>query len=246
MIKELEDYTWFPKVFRKWQLQFVGNVSIWTSLYKPLATVLQQMIDENKLNALQDVCSGSGIPAVYIHQQLSTKVPMLLTDKYPDSEFKNQPGIFYSVNAVDVMELQPVENTGYTMFNAFHHFSAVQQKALLQKMADNKTPVLIAEILEPGVLNVVKIIFTATIVQLLTAPFVQPFSWWRLLFTYILPVNLFTVAYDGVISVIRSKTVAQYKETLQSISTPSYIITVNTINNWKGNVVYIKGQPTNK
>ncbi len=246
MIKELEDYTWFPKVFRKWQLQFVGNISVWTRLYNPLATVLQQMIEENKLVALQDVCSGSGEPAVNMQQQLKATIPVLLTDKFPDSAFTNQQGIFYAANAVDVMELQPVENTGYTMFNAFHHFSTAQQKALLQKMADNKAPVLIAEILEPGVLNVVKIIFTATIVQLLTAPFVKPFSLQRLLFTYIIPVNLFTVAFDGVISVVRSKTAAQYKEALQSVSTQSYNITVNTINNWKGNVVYIKGEPTNK
>jgi len=246
MIKELEDYTWFPEIFRRWQLEFVGNISVWTQLYKPVALVLGQMITDNKLNALQDVCSGSGIPAVYIHQQLNTTIPLLLTDKYPGSAFKNKPGVFYSLNPADVLELQPVANTGYTMCNAFHHFPAAVQKAFVQKMVDNNVPVLIAELLEPGLWNVIKIIFTATVIQLLTAPFVKPFSLLRLLFTYIIPVNLFTVAYDGVISVLSSKTAAQYTGLLNNISTQSYRITVNRVNNWKGNLVYIKGKPINK
>src|SRR5882762_3025476 len=158
MLKELEDYSWFPKSLRRWQLEFVGTVSVWTKLYQPLATILQQMIDDNKITALQDLCSGSGIPAVYIQRQLDTKIPMLLTDKYPEMNFENKPGIVYSLHPADVVAMQPVENVGYTMFNAFHHFSAAQQKVFVQKMAENNTPVLIAEILEPGVFNVLKII----------------------------------------------------------------------------------------
>jgi hypothetical protein len=245
MIKELEDYTWFPKALRRWQLQFVGAVSVWTKLYQPLTAIVQQLIDENKLVALQDVCSGSGKPAVYVHQQLKATMPLLLTDLFPEEQFVNQPGIAYSLQTVDALQMETVNHTGYTMFNAFHHFNEMQQRVIIQKMADAKAPVLIAEILEPGIFNVIKIIFTATIVQLLTAPFVQPFSPARLLFTYIIPVNLFTVAYDGVISVVKSKTVAQYNNVLKGISTRSYSISVNRLNNWKGNVVYIKGSPIN-
>lgn len=246
MLKELEDYSWFSKTLRRWQLEFVGNISVWTKLYQPLATILQQMIDENNITALQDVCSGSGIPAIYIQQQLTEKIPLLLTDKYPEMNFENKPGIVYSLHPADMLAMQPVEHTGYTMLNAFHHFSAQEQKAFVQKMAENKAPVLIAELLGPGLFNVLKIIFTAIIIQLFTAPFVKPFSLLRLLFTYIVPVNLFTVAYDGVISVLRSKTAVQYNELLKDVSTQSYHITVYAVNNWKGNLVYIKGEPTNK
>ena len=243
-MQELEDYTWFPKIFRRWQLEFVGNISVWTKLYQPLATELQQMADTNTITALQDVCSGSGMPAIYVYAQLNTIKPMLLTDRYPVANFKNKSLLTYCLDPVDVLEMQPKENIGYSMFNAFHHFSFAQQKEWMQKMAANNAPVLIAEILEPGVLNVIKIFFAATIVQLFTAPFVKPFSLLRLLFTYIIPVNIFTVAYDGIISVFKSKTAAQYKELLKDISSQSYHITVSTINNWKGNLVYIKGEPT--
>ncbi len=243
MIKELEDYNWFPAALRRWQLAFVGSVSIWTKLYQPLAPVLQQMINSNKIFSLQDNCSGSGRPAIYVREHLAVKIPLLLTDKYPALDFEIKPGITYSLNTVDVLEMLPSENIIYTMYNAFHHFSPVQQKALVKKMAEHNAVFLIAEILTPGWRNLVKIIFTTTFLQLLTAAFVKPFSLPRLFFTYIIPVNLFTVTYDGIISVLRSKTGKEYSDLLQHISNQSYSITVNTVNNWKGDVVYIKGGP---
>ena len=245
MIKELEDYNWFPAALRRWQLQFVGNISVWTKLYWPIAPVLQQMIDKNKLTKLQDTCSGNGMPAVYVHGHLTTKIPVLLTDKYPVTAFENKSGIVYSFDPVDVLKIQPEANTVYTMYNAFHHFPAGQQKEWVKKMAEGKAVFLIAEILTPGLLNLLKIFFTTTIIQLLTAPLVKPFSLPRLFFTYIIPVNLFTVTYDGIISVIRSKTVKEYHDLLQDIVNPAYSITINTINNWKGDLVYIKGEPVN-
>ncbi len=246
MLKELEDYNWFPKILRRWQTEFIGSVVIWTNLYKPLVPVLNKMITENTIISLQDCCSGSGTPAMYIHKQLAVQLPVLLTDKYPDESFENKPPVIYSIHSVDVLQMQPVENVLYTMYNAFHHFSAEHQHCILQKMAANKIPFLIAELLEPGFINIVKIFFTATLGQIFTAPLVQPFSLSRLFFTYIIPVNLFTITYDGIISVLKSKTVKQYKMMVESISTQNYTITVSKINNIKGNVIYIKGEPKNK
>lgn len=246
MIKELEDYSWFPKKLRRWQMEFIGSIAVWTKLYQPLVQVLQQIIEQNKITALQDLCSGSGIPAINIHNKLTSKIPMLLTDKFPDTSFINKPGINYLLKPVDVLELDTEHGTIYTMYNAFHHFTAAQQQEMVQNLANKQAPFLIAEILEPGWLNGIKIFFTTTIIQFLTAPWVQPFSLARLFFTYIVPVNLFTVTYDGIVSVLKSKTAVQYGKLLKNISNQSYAITVHTVNNWKGNLVYIKGVPTNK
>ena len=75
--------------------------------------------------------------------------------------------------------------------------------------------------------------------------FVKPLSFARLFFTYIIPINLITVTYDGIVSVLKSKTVRHYETLLKNSSTQTFTITVNSIKNWKGNVVYIKGQPIN-
>lgn len=241
MLKELEDHDWFPATLRRWQMDFIGNVAVWTQLYKPLVPVLDKLIADNTSTRLQDVCSGSGMPAIFIHNKLNNKIPMLLTDKYPVSA-RSDSRVAYANDPVDINELQPSADTVYTMYNAFHHFSTGQQNELVEKFSRNKTPFLFAEVLEPGVFRIIKIFFTGTIGQLLAAPFVKPFSLARLFFTYIIPVNLFTVTYDGIISVIRSKTVDQYATQFATISTFSFKISVSRLNNWKGNVVYIKGE----
>jgi hypothetical protein len=243
MIKELEDYSWFPAKLRRWQLEFVGHMSVWTKLYKPLAPVIDKMISNNQISAMQDCCSGSGIPAVYIHQQLQTAIPLLLTDKFPDESFVNKPTVIYAAQPVDILQMQTAKMVMYTMFNAFHHFTAAQQKQILQQFVAGNSPFVITEILEPGFLNAVKIFFTGTLLQLFAAPFVQPFSFTRLFFTYIIPVNLFTVTYDGIISVVRSKTSKQYEELFKNMGSNNFVINVGKQKNWKGNLVYIKGEP---
>jgi hypothetical protein len=129
------------------------------------------------------------------------------------------------------------------MYNAFHHFEPVQQTVLVKKMVLNKNAFIFAEIMEPGILTVIKILFTTTILQIILAPFIKPFSWLRLFFTYIIPVNLFTVSYDGVISVLKSRSSVDYHHRLSGLSTAEFEVTVRRFPNWKGAVVCITGNP---
>lgn len=243
MLKELEDYNWFPAGLRRWQMEYIGYAVCLFKLYQPLVQVLEEMISGNRSVVLQDTCSGSGMPAMYVYNRLSSKLPVMLTDKYPYSAFKNAPLVMYSAFTADITRLHPSKGTLYTMYNAFHHFSGDEQKGIVNKMAENGSPFLIAEILEPGVLTFIKVIFTTTILQLLTAPFVKPFSLKRLLFTYIIPVNIFTVTYDGIVSVLKSASARQYRKLFAGISTNAYTVTVNKVNRITGTVIYIKGEP---
>jgi hypothetical protein len=246
MLKELEDYKWFPATLRRWQMDYIGNISKWLNLYKPLLPVIECMLKRNEVELLQDTCSGNGFAAMYVKDHLKIKLHLLLSDKYPDSGFENLPGIEYALHPLDLLALKPVEKVLYTMFNAFHHFTDIQQAQIYNKMADNNCPFLFVEILEPGFINLCKIIFTTTILQLLLVPFVKPFSWLRLLFTYIIPLNLFTICWDGIISVLKSKPVMKYEEQFKNLATGSFTVTVNKISNWKGNIIYIKGEPANQ
>lgn len=101
--------------------------------------------------------------------------------------------------------------TYYTMFNAFHHFSDPMKRELVKRMREAKSPVIIAEILQPTVLCLLNVIAMTTIGCILLTPFIRPFSFGRLFFTYVLPVNILTITADGVISVFKSRSVKQYK-----------------------------------
>jgi hypothetical protein len=67
------------------------------------------------------------------------------------------------------------------------------------------------EILQPTVFCLLKIFFTTSIGSLLLTPFILPFSLRRLFFTYIIPVNILTISLDGILSVLKSRSVKQYQ-----------------------------------
>jgi hypothetical protein len=166
----------------------------------------------------------------------------ILSDKYPDSSVKDDQ-VTYIKTSTDALALVPQPGVCYSMYNAFHHFSSGEQQALIRKMAANSNAFLFAEILQPGILTMIRIIFAATILQLFTAPFIKPFSLKRLFFTYVLPVNLLTVLYDGIISVSKSRSFKYYCRLLEDISDNNFAVSVGQSNNWKGALIFIKGNP---
>ncbi len=243
MIKELEDYNWFPQVLRRFQGDFIGSIACWFHLYRPLLPVLQKLMHATKTTRIQDLCSGSGLTAMYMQRQLTGADSMILSDKFPPAQFPYTARLAYLKEATDILPLEPHQGVCYTMFNAFHHFSDAEQEHIIDKMAASGSTFLFAEILEPGVLSFINVILATTVGQLLLMPFVRPFSLLRLCFTYIIPVNLFTILYDGIISVIRSKRVSKYRELLKTRAVPGYAIVINKIKNPSGGLVYLQGQP---
>jgi hypothetical protein len=246
MIKELEDYDWFPALFRRFQLDFIGSIVQWTNLYKPLQPVLQQLVNQHRPAAIQDLCSGSGLPPQALVKELEQPPVLLLSDKFPDVSFKNTQHITYINESTDVLSNTPNPAYCYTLFNGFHHFTAAQQQALVTKMKTAGSPFLFAEVLEPTPLTFVNVVFSSTIVQVLVAPFIKPFSLLRLFFTWILPVNIITVLYDGIISVFKSKTARQYRRLFEGIGDEDYMVSVERTGGIKAAITYIKGTPVKK
>jgi len=243
MIKELEDYSWFPRLLRRYQAEYIGSTVKWLAVYRPLVSDLEQLVGSTQPQFIQDLCSGSGIPAIYMQDHVKNIPQTILSDKFPDPSFKDDANLTYLKKSIDVIWLIPDPQVCYTMYNAFHHFSSDQQKELVSKMAVRKSSFLFAEILQPGILTLLRIIFAATILQLITAAFVKPFSLKRLFFTYIIPVNLLTVLYDGIISVFKSRPASYYRRLLEDISDNDFVVTVGQYKNWKGTLIFIKGNP---
>ena len=243
MMKELEDYSWFPTVFRRYQADYIGSTVKWLSVYRPVARELEQLVVATRPLFIQDLCSGSGIPALYMQHQVKNIPQTMLSDKYPDRAFKDNLQLVYIRESTDALVLLPQPCLCYTMYNAFHHFSSDQQKELVGKLAASKNAFLFVEILQPGILSMIRVVFASTILQLVTAPFVKPFSLKRLFFTYVIPVNLLTVLYDGIISVFKSRSAKYYRKLVQDISSYEFEISVGQYNNWKGALIFIKGNP---
>jgi hypothetical protein len=100
----------------------------------------------------------------------------------------------------------------YTMFNAFHHFNEEDQNTIVSKIINANSKAYIVEILEPTIFTAIKVLFATSVGVLLFTPFVKPFSIGRLFFTYVIPMNVFTITYDGILSTIKSKSKSTYQK----------------------------------
>lgn len=238
-LKELEDYPWFPSYLRKMQLEYVGWISIRLKLYQPLIDELKRFSSTQ----WNDLASGSGWPAFYL-QKNAAQLQYTLSDLYPDSvsdEVKKHVEIINE--PLNLIDFQPEAGKQYSIFNAFHHFTSEQQVALIKKMKDNKAICVIAEVLEPTLLCFLQVTLAAFILQPLTAWAIKPFSIVRVITTYIIPVQLITVAWDGWLSVFKSKTVEQYESLFKTLSDHRYTIEIKRIKQLQGNLIVILAQP---
>jgi hypothetical protein len=239
-LKELEDYPWFPSYLRKMQLEFVGWISVQLKLYRPVLDEMKKFPHKN----WTDLASGSGWPAFYLQKNASHQVHYTLSDLYPDSvsnEVKKQVEV--ALEPLNLMEFQPESEKQYSIFNAFHHFTSEQQKQLINKMKEAKASCIIAEVLEPTWICFLQVTLAAFIVQPLTAWAIKPFSIERIITTYLIPIQLITVAWDGWLSVLKSKTVKQYKELLSDFADHQYSIEIKRIQQLQGNLIIIIAQP---
>lgn len=239
-LKELEDYPWFPSNLRKMQLEYVGWISVQLKLYRPL---LKEIIKFHS-NQWIDLASGSGWPAFYLQKNASHQIHYTLSDLYPDSvsnEVKKQ--IEVEREPLNLIDFQPETRKQYSLFNAYHHFSSAQQKQLIKKMKEANASCIIAEVLEPSLLSFIQVTLAAFMVQPLTAWAIRPFSILRMITTYLIPIQLVTVAWDGWLSVFKSKTAKHYKELVCEFSDHQYSIEVKRIQQLQGNLIVIIAQP---
>lgn len=211
-MKELEDFDWFPSVLRNFQTEFIGFVVDRFDVYDVFIQHLKT-IQLSKL-PMTDLCSGSGEPALSIFRKSNCFSRLILTDKFPNALNVQDDDIYYDMQSIDVLKMAFQPNAYYTMFNAFHHFKDEDKVTIAQNLQSSGATAFIVEILEPTVFCFLKICFMTTIGCLVLTPFMRPFSLKRLLFTYLLPINLLTITFDGIVSVFKSRSVKQYQDLL--------------------------------
>jgi len=214
---ELEDLTWFPHTIRDLATDYLHFMETRFALHKPVVPLLRAMIGDPKTSCVVDLCSGGGGPVSAIYEALAAdgiSVQFTLTDKYPNIaaferlSSQHPSGVRYIVAPVDASDV-PENLPGLrTMFNAFHHFAPTSARLVLQNAVQARQPVGIFEIPERSLLMMIPFLFTPIYVALAT-PFIQPFKWKRLLWTYLIPMVPLTCWWDGLVSSFRAYTVAE-------------------------------------
>jgi hypothetical protein len=208
---ELEDLPGFPALLRRQQVEFIGWLVDRCGIYAPVVPLVATTLAQLGRDQVTDLGSGSGGPIHFLLRDTRlAQVRFLLTDRFPSASATDEPiastthggRLRWHAEPVDALAPQAPGHGPVTLFNAFHHFTPDQQRQLLRAHADRG--VLIFEVLQPSLSTFLKILITTTLGQLLLAPFVRPFRWERILFTYLVPLNLITIPWDGLVSVLRS------------------------------------------
>jgi hypothetical protein len=144
---------------------------------------------------------------------------------------------------LNLVEFHPQTGKQYSIFNAFHHFTSGQQIELIKKMKAADASCVIAEVLEPSFLCFIQVTIAAFVLQPLTAWALRPFSFLRMITTYLIPIQLITVAWDGWLSVLKSKRENQYEDLLSGLTDNHYSIEVKRIKQIQGYLIVIIAKP---
>ena len=113
--------------------------------------------------------------------------------------------IEYRRTSVDARAV-PRELTGLrTLFNGFHHFKPEDARAILLDAAHAGQPIAIFEASRRTFKTMLLVLLLPLFVWI-TTPFMRPFLWKRLLFTYPLPCVPLICLWDGFVSQLRAYT----------------------------------------
>jgi hypothetical protein len=208
---ELEDQPWFPRVLRDAgtaYLEFAARVAGHSAA---LAPKLEQALARAGEKRIVDLCSGGAGPIAEVVDVLAargTEVHALLTDFYPNEGSLARVAA-RSAGRID-WEREPVDATHVprrlaglrTIFNAFHHFRPELARSIVADAAESGRSIAIFEMVGRDPIPMLGILF-APLTFALALPFLRPFRWLWIPFTYLLPILPLFVLWDGIVSCLR-------------------------------------------
>lgn len=192
-------------MLRQMQTEYIGWMVRFFRIYRRVPGLTRQHLPERFMKTWQDIGSGSGGPIALLARTSEWEsVSFTLSDLYPQEAHGLPDNCVYLQEPVDARQLQIPAPASISFFNAFHHFHAAEQRGIIDRQLRAGNAVVVAEILQPDLLCFLRILLATTLGQTLLCPLVKPFRWKRLLLTWLLPVNLITVTWDGLVSVMKS------------------------------------------
>ena len=227
---ELHDQPWFPPSIRD---EITDALQFGLSLlnaYAPIGPLLHSAIASARSQSIVDICSGGGGPWIYLSRKLwgpAQAIHVCLTDKYPNVRAfqrlsaNSQDRITFSPEPVDAMNV-PGELKGFrTIFTSFHHFSPEQARAVLQNAVDEGQNIGIFEMTRRSFLAIA-VMFPWALMPLFFTPWIRPFRWSRLLWTYLIPVVSFVFLFDGIVSCLRTYRPEELRAMVEKVNANEY------------------------
>lgn len=212
---EFHDQPWYPPVLRSALTEWLRALWEYSKAATVIAPILLRVIRETGAQQVIDLCSGGSGPMIPIQRELEARgvlVPILATDKFPNSTVmaalskKTGGRVTGKSESLDATKL-PDSLTGLrTLFNSFHHFGPELARQILADAYRKRQPIAVFEVTDRAASKVV-LSFPASFIGVYLLLFkMRPWrpSWWFL--TWILPVLPLSIAWDGLVSHLRTYT----------------------------------------
>jgi hypothetical protein len=253
---EIHDQDWCPRTVRDGETDYLQFVIATTKPYAAMVPILAAALQRTGTRQVLDLCSGAAGPWLWLQPVLAERgvsVSVRLTDKYPNLEafrrsnrLTHQSISYYSQSA-DATRV-PEELTGFrTMFSAFHHFNPEQARAVLADAVHKRQGIAVFEGTQHSVLAMLLMLFVPLMVLLMT-PFIRPFRWSRLLWTYLFPLLPLIVLFDGLVSCLRTYNVEELRQLVAKLDANDYHWDIGTVKSTAGPIpiTYLIGVPNEK
>lgn len=209
---EVDDQPWLPRSVRD---GFTDYLRFMTTHARPYQAVVEPLADALRVSGattVVDLASGGGGPWPQLRGELARRgveIDVVFTDRYPNlgaaDALAAQPELTYHREPVDARDV-PADLRGFrTMFSAFHHFEPHDAVAILRDAAEQGDGIAIVEAVRRSAAALALAPFVPLPMMVL-APFIRPFRWSRLAWTYAFPLIPMALAFDALASVRKAYT----------------------------------------
>lgn len=253
---EIHDQDWCPRAIRDAETDYLQFVIAKTKPYAAVVPMLATALQRTGTRRVLDLCSGAGGPWFWLQPVLAEQglsVSVCLTDKYPNVgavgplSRRANLAIGYHPQPVDATRV-PDELAGFrTMFSAFHHFRPEEARGVLADAVQKRQGIAAVEGTHHSALAMLLMLLVPLLVLLMT-PFIRPFRWSRLLWTYLIPLVPLITLFDGVVSCLRTYSVGELGELTEELNAKDYQWEIGEVKSTAGPIpiTYLIGVPIDR
>ncbi len=225
---EIHEQPWCPRLIRDGATDCLQVVASVCQQYRHIVPKLHGALQATGSRRIIDLCSGGGGPWLRLLQQLNRlndrPVEVWLTDLYPNESLHHRciPHVHVERQPVDATRVPPSLQGFRTMFTAFHHFEPAVARTILQDAVSQRQGIAIFEQTRRHPLAL-PVLLAIPLIAWLATPLVRPWRWWRCLWTYLIPVIPTVLCFDGLVSCLRTYSIAEMRAMVATLDAPDYV-----------------------
>jgi hypothetical protein len=246
---EFGDQRWFPASLRRAMTSYLAATYRITPFPKLWADRISKLLQKDGVNEIVDLGSGAGGPIALVIDELKSKgfeTRVTLTDLYPNTQFRGSGDSFtrYWPEPVDAIRVPPALTGIRTMFALFHHFRPGAAHGILRDAFQGRRSICVFEATSRTPAAIATTLLIPLLVLVLTLR-VRPLAWRQILFTYLVPILPLLIFWDGLVSQLRTYSVAELTELTKDLQAPEYEWEAGLIQASRilGGVPYLMGRP---